>query len=543
MQKALSRPNNNTHDPRRDDSTGEVTTVKKLLRLKQGRDSVITEQNAAMARDSFTNEELEEVHDCFKRHLSDGDSEDPNLGVKGLRAFFRDLGLVPESRREKMALTKHLEELGRTQQWNALHRALGIFRHQDSRNPREDTLDGVQEIDSFGFEVCLHLVILLREALDGLLQQDLAKYFVEADADDSNYLDAREANEALRMFGLWPADEKGRKCVDEAMKQIDRDGSGTIDLEEFLTMACTVRESIAFMRRREERDRQRQLNLPEDVFESVRADLTELESAFDRYGATDGVLYGGELRVVLSNMGIMARNSAERQEFQQEFQLLYDCDWKLDRSGFLKLVHLTRKRKQAEERQDLARLFRHYDSSGDGELDWKEIAKVVKVLGIEPRDRQEQLEIRQLIEDADEDNSQTVDFEEFCALNDSIRAILKATEAAKQWHLARNLGMDRQQLHDVRWIFDSMSVGTDGVGNDAFYSMIRMMRVGSTQAVSNMLYKFFLERYPTWDSDLINFEGLLRFLQASELGLIDWKAGAVNEDGKAFQEVPELDDL
>merc|ERR1712224_617181 len=118
------------------------------------------------------------------------------------------------------------------------------------------------------------------------------------------------------------------------------------------------------------------------------------------------------------------------------------------------------------------------------------MSKVVKLLGMEPRDRQEQLEIRQLIEDADEDSSQTITFEEFCTLNDRIRAILKASEAAKQWHLARCLGLDRQQLTDTRWIFDSMSVGTDGISSDAFYSMLRKMRVGATQAVSCTVYKF-----------------------------------------------------
>ena len=66
----------------------------------------------------------------------------------------------------------------------------------------------------------------------------------------------------------------------------------------------------------------------------------------------------------------------------------------------------------AAELEEYQQTFATYDADGGGDLEVKEIGVAMRQLGGRPTDA----DIRKMIAEVDEDESGTVDFEEFCAL-------------------------------------------------------------------------------------------------------------------------------
>lgn len=146
---------------------------------------------------------------------------------------------------------------------------------------------------------------------------------------------------------------------------------------------------------------QEDFSLPAGLLE----ELTDSFTFFDRNG--DGQICKGELGTVLRALGGTEKVSDEQIE-----QLVHDVD--VNGDGFLDLyefIELNMKIKDVDDSKCLSRAFHVFDVDRDGFISPEELHHVLEEFGDMSAD-----ECRCLIQAADEDGDEMVDFQEFQAL-------------------------------------------------------------------------------------------------------------------------------
>ena len=85
-------------------------------------------------------------------------------------------------------------------------------------------------------------------------------------------------------------------------------------------------------------------------------------------------------------------------------------------ASFLQLILTVREELARGHHEELQKLFRKYDKDASGELNMREISRLLEHFGCLPSTVEEQREILQMIDEADEDGSGLINFLEFKSL-------------------------------------------------------------------------------------------------------------------------------
>lgn len=126
-------------------------------------------------------------------------------------------------------------------------------------------------------------------------KDELKRVFGTFDKNSDGFITKQELRDSLKNIGIV-MDEKD---IDDMIKNVDTNGDGLIDLDEF----C---ESFASLFIKEESDSD-----SEDSTSSITGD-EDLKEAFDVFdGDKDGVITVEELRFVLSSLGFIEGNKLE----------------------------------------------------------------------------------------------------------------------------------------------------------------------------------------------------------------------------------------
>lgn len=155
-------------------------------------------------------------------------------------------------------------------------------------------------------------------------------------------------------------------------------------------------------------------------------------------------------------------------------------------SEFLLLIKRVRKMNEEILDNELISLFTRYDQDHSGELDMKEVSILLADLGLQPRVKSEQDSIMLILQEVDEDGSNTYSLQEFKVLVSKIRESKTQTFRNAQKEYAMELGNDVTQYKEMLRLFaelDTEATGSLGP-NDIRTLLIRCRKKFSEAAIS-----------------------------------------------------------
>jgi Ca2+-binding EF-hand superfamily protein len=198
----------------------------------------------------------------------------------------------------------------------------------------------------------------------------------------------------------------------------------------------------------------------------VAAHSDELVSLYDSFlrgnlNESSGIELG-ELRLLLIEYGLYPRSTMAQDLVAEIFE---ECDQDSDGtvvfSEFLSLIRQMRELYKISNAADHKRMFDHHDRDGSGNLVTAEISSLLSELGLTPRCREDQQDLRRIIASSDPDGSGTLDFEEFQNLAQRISESINAAQRRHERQTAAKLEYKDAQVAELRDAFYAL----DAEGN------------------------------------------------------------------------------
>lgn len=219
-------------------------------------------------------------------------------------------------------------------------------------------------------------------------EQEVKKFrqlFDKQDTDKSGALDKNEILKVIADTGFEPL----KKRLDECMAEVDEDGSGALNFEEFVQLMWLYRRTEGF----------------------TKEEQAELKAVFKKFDQDDS----GEVSTL--ELGDLLRFEGYQPDFQQVQYLVdnFDVDGSGD-IGLREFYKIMRSYREAEIKL-YRKVFTKHDRDGSNSISSAEVAGVLKDLG-----KQVSLSIvQEAISSVDADNSGCLDWDEFVQLMEIYR--------------------------------------------------------------------------------------------------------------------------
>ncbi|XP_077989345.1 uncharacterized protein LOC144443678 [Glandiceps talaboti] len=202
--------------------------------------------------------------------------------------------------------------------------------------------------------------------------------FDKFDVDGNGKIDSKELGNVLRSLGQNPSEAD----VEELIKKLDTDGSGTVEFEEFITVLTPI------------------VKVPQ-----CKEDVREAFKVFDVDGS--GYITANEFRHVMYTL--LGRPLSDERLEKRMTMTDKDGDGKIQYEG-------------------LKASFDKFDVDGNGKIDSKELGNVLRSLGQNPSEA----DVEELIKKLDTDGSGTVEFEEFITVLTPIVKVPQCKEDVRE---------------------------------------------------------------------------------------------------------------
>ncbi|XP_028676067.1 calcium-binding protein LPS1-alpha-like [Erpetoichthys calabaricus] len=245
---------------------------------------------------------------------------------------------------------------------------------------------------------------------DGLVNYDEFKEaFSMFDKDGDGTITTQELGTIMKSLGQAPTDQELKDMISE----VDADGSGSIDFNEFLTMMAKkmkdtdteeeIREAFkVFDKDGDGSISAAELRMADQLPPEQIAEFREAFALFDKDG--DGTITSKELGTVMRALG-QNPSEAELQDMINEVDA--DSNGIVDFTEFLTLM--VKRIKELDSEEEIREAFKVFDKDGDGSISAEELHLVMKNLGEDLTDE----EIYEMIREADMDGDGQINYEEF----------------------------------------------------------------------------------------------------------------------------------
>jgi Ca2+-binding EF-hand superfamily protein len=312
------------------------------------------------------------------------------------------------------------------------------------------------DVDFLNF--CFELVPRVRERLREMRHGPLLLEFKMYDQDGSGKLDERECQQILERLCTSNLDneslEQMQRLFIDTIKDV-ADESGQIGFDGFQELVGRAREHHEHIvgTRIYEIYKEHSLTLAE--LEQHSYELIVLHEAFARADESgDEQLEWEEIGLLLIEYKLLPHNQEEREKVYASFmQVDSDGDGKITFREYLKLVETLRARMMSLELASLKRKFMALDKDQSSRLDMAELAAYLDELGVQPRCREDQLEMRQVLDEADADRSGDLEFTEFLLLVQRVCERLDMALRRRHRVAACKLGIGERRLAELRETF------------------------------------------------------------------------------------------
>merc|ERR1719375_980390 len=156
---------------------------------------------------------------------------------------------------------------------------------------------------------------------------------------------------------------------------------------------------------------------------------------------------------------------------------------------------------------ELVTLFSRYDKDRSGELDMREISILFAELGLQPRTQKDQEAILKLLQEVDQDGSNTFSFDEFTLLVSRMKEQNEKTFQQRQKNYAEGLGYDEQQYKHYLRLFTDLDEDSKGcLGPNSLKLLLAQCHKKFTD---DQVFKVFMEL----DEDCSGFLEFPEYLQ------------------------------
>lgn len=380
--------------------------------------------------------ERRQLSDAFQKHDADNSG---SLDPKEMVGCLVDLGLNPVTAIEIKEMRRIANEVA----------VLG-------------TVDFLQ----FVFEMVPQARAKLRELRCGPLLREFQAF----DKDSSGYLDKQECIQVLEMICTANLDPQGlaemERVFGETIDELSKD-DGQIDFDEFQELVGRSREQHSRIVQNRICDICTNEDLsPEDV-RRHSDELVLLYHSFQRLATSNkgkAVLGWDGVRIVLIEYGLLPRDEeAEAAIFQEFSRIAFLSGAQMTFAGVLALVRSLRKGQLLAEHQSLKEMFGRLDRDRSATLEISEVAPLLVELKVQPQCWEDQLQIRRLLDEVDEDNSGNLSFEEFSILVQRVREGLATAARRRQRCTATSLGFTESQVSELRDVFFRLDDEQDGL--------------------------------------------------------------------------------
>lgn len=192
--------------------------------------------------------------------------------------------------------------------------------------------------------------------------------------------------------------------------------------------------------------------------------MVSLHEAFQRADDSgDGQLEWEEIRVLLIEYDLLPHRKGM---LDQVIKMYHghdsDQDGKITFREYLRFVEALRMDRVGRGEFAFREMFASVDKNHNASLDIAEVSLLLVELGVQPYSRDDQLEIRNLIDEVDTDGTGDLCYEEFVAFVKRVRERLAVAARRRRRLVAAKLGFGERYLAELRELFWTLDVEDSG---------------------------------------------------------------------------------
>lgn len=429
----------------------------------------------------------------------------PQTEQLALRKAFNSAALTNSDSLNNKELWKALEEMGLTPKTDTEKKEVRLICN-------EVCVAG--DIDFFAF--CLEAAPRTREKLREMRRNPLLQTFKMCDIDHSGLLSIEECRQLWRKQYAWSLDDKGLRLMSDAFEAtLTRSLNpelGEVDFEGFETLMAETQEHYQRILKEREADIMREEGLTQ---EDVEEHWDELVSLYDSF--TRGNFCGGagmdmdELRVLLIEYGLYPHSQSD-QEYVADFfdEVDGDGDGSLDFQQFLIVIRKVRELSRLNQQSELQRLFKQFDRDGSGLLEMTEVFTLLGELGLMPKCREDQQDMKRILDGIDTNGNGDVSFREFQTLVQRSAERTKAAQRQRERRSAEKLHYADAEVAELRDAFHALD--TEGKGILPIIKLRKVLDLVRNQMSAESLQAIVERMDPEGVGGLV-FEQFLYFLK------------------------------
>jgi len=175
-------------------------------------------------------------------------------------------------------------------------------------------------------------------------------------------------------------------------------------------------------------------------------------------------------------------------------------------------MKLVRKIVREGQYDKLRSLFNYYDSDSSGQVARSELWRLFQDLGLQPRSRKEQLEMKQIFDEVDENGNGQFTFDEFVVLVQRSQEHLERLVRMSEEQYGESIGLSFKRVRELRKLFQDHKTENVLSVEGLRAAMNQLQRWYSPEELFELFEGFFRE-----DLGGVDSRGFLRLMGAIEV--------------------------